>query len=451
MQPNPTRAALGSRRLRDATRQPAVTAAFPIVEHLVQDRRKRLLATRVAARAKARHTGALITLATLEGSRGRFDEVERLCRCALALVPGMRAARRNLSLALLEMGRHEEAERILDAMLAADYADAEAHWLRAASRLARGTLTCGWSEFDWRWRLPDAPLPEIPSAREWNNTPVRGRRLRLWSEPRLHDQVVFLSMLPDLLARQADLTVECDPRLLALLRRSFPAVRFVVAGTDDCAGESPCDFQLPFGSLARLLRPDITAFPKRTGYLVASTEEQMRWRAWLNGLGGGLKVGIVFRSDDPNAQSVPHCPRARHWLPLLRCQGVHFISLQADACSVRIEESVAGSSVQLHHPPGLDRREELDALCALTTNLDLVIAAPSAASAIAGAAGVPTWQLNSGIDWHGLNQPYSPWQPSVRRFYKPWDRGWDAELQRVAAELDRIAARPGAARIRQQA
>jgi hypothetical protein len=438
--------------MRDATRQPAVTAAFPIVEQLVQDRRKRLLGTRVAARANARHTGALVTLATLEGSRGRFDEVERLCRCALALVPGMRAARRNLSLALLEMGRHEEAERILDAMLAADYADAEAHWLRASSALARGTLTCGWAEFDWRWRLLNAPLPEVPAAPEWNNTPVRGRRLWLWSEPRLHDQVVFLSMLPDLLARQADLTVECDRRLIALLRRSFPAVRFVAAGAADGFEDGGgCDFQLPFGSLARFLRPDIAAFPKRSAYLAANAEEQMRWRAWLNGLGGGLKVGIVFRGDDPNAQSVPHCPRARHWLPLLHRQNVHFICLQADACSARVEESMAGSGVQLHHPPGLDRSEDLDALCALTTTLDLVIAAPSAIGAIAGAAGVPTWQLNSGIDWQGLNQPYSPWQPSVRRFYKPWARSWDEELRRVAAELDRIAAPQCAARSPQRA
>jgi hypothetical protein len=177
----------------------------------------------------------------------------------------------------------------------------------------------------------------------------------------------------------------------------------------------------------------------------------MRWRAWLNSLGGGLKVGIVFRGDDPNAQSVPHCPRARHWLPLLHRQGVHFICLQADACSARVEEFIAGSGVQLHHPPGLDRSEDLDALCALTTTLDLVIAAPSATGAIAGAAGAPTWQLNSGIDWQGLNQPYSPWQPSVRRFYKPWERSWDEELQRVAAELDRIAAPQSAARSRQQA
>jgi hypothetical protein len=449
MQSNPTRAAPAFRRIRDTIRPPAVTATFPVLERAVHERRKRLLAARVALRANAQHIGALVMLATLESSRGRFDEVERLCRCALALAPGMRSARRHLSLALLEMGRHDEAERILDAMLAADYADSEAHWFRAVSRLSRGALGCGWAEFDWRWRLPNAPVPDVPAAREWSNTPVRGRHLWLWSEPRLYDQVVLLSMLPDLLARQAELSVECDPRMIGLLRRSFPAVRFVAeCGDYDAENLPACDFQLPVGSLARTLRPDLAAFPKRTSYLVADADEQMRWRAWVNGLGGGLKVGIVFRSDDPSAHSHPHSPRLRQWLPLVRHEGVQFISLRDDACSTQLDASLAGSGICLHRPPGLNRSEDLDALCALITTLDLVIAPPSTVSAIAGAAGVPTWQLNSGMDWHGLNQPYSPWQPSVRRFCKPWERGWDEELRRVATELDRIAARPNASIIR---
>jgi hypothetical protein len=177
---------------------------------------------------------------------------------------------------------------------------------------------------------------------------------------------------------------------------------------------------------------------------MADADEQMRWRAWLNGLGSGLKVGIVFGSDDASMAAKPHSPRARQWLPLLHHERVHFICLQADACSAQLDETMAGSGVRLHHPPGLDLGEDLDGLCALVTTLDLVIARPSTVSAVAGAAGVPTWQLSSGIDWHGLNQPYSPWQPSVRRFHKPWDRSWDEELRRVATELDRIATRRSA-------
>ena len=119
MRPNLSSARIDPQRA-ERPRQPAETDVFPGLERLGKQRRKRMLAARVAPRANARHTGALVTLAALEGSRGRADEVERLCRCALALAPGMRPARRNLAIALLEMGRHEEAERLLDAMLAAD-------------------------------------------------------------------------------------------------------------------------------------------------------------------------------------------------------------------------------------------------------------------------------------------------------------------------------------------
>jgi len=444
MRPNLTlaRIALERARAERPARQPPETDVFPGLERLGRQRRKRMLAARVAARANARHTGALVALAALEGSRGRADEVERLCRCALALAPGMRPARRNLAIALLEMGRHEEAERLLDAMLAADYADAEAHWYRGLARLSRGALGPGWAELDWRWRRPGTPAPFVPPAPEWNSKlPLRGRRLWLWAEPALCDQVVFLSMLPDVLARQPELAVECDPRLTPLLRRSFPAVRFVSQATDgEAAAGEACDYQLSLGSLAAYMRPDIGAFPKRTAYFVPDPGEQLRWRNWLNGLGGGLKVGIACRSDEPRTELRAPYARARQWLPVLRHTRAQFVLLQGEAAASELDEIAARAGLSLHHPPGLNRSEDVDGLCALASTLDLVISVPAAASVIAGAVGVPTWQLNCGIDWQGLNQPYSPWQPSVRRFYKPWDRSWDEELACVAMELARLTA-----------
>jgi tetratricopeptide (TPR) repeat protein len=393
-----------------------------------------------ALRRNPRHTGALVNLAAIERHRGRFDAAERLCRDALAIAPGLRTARLNLTIALLEMGRHEEAERILDAMVAADYGDVEAHWNRAIARLARGALKCGWAEFDWRWRLPQVSAPRVPPVPEWNNAPLRGRKLWLWPEQGLADQLVFLSLLPDLTARQAELVVECDPRLVALLQRSFAGARFMPAGEASAAEAAACDYQLSLGSLARHLRADIAAFPKRGGYLAAHAEEKLRWRAWLNGCGGGRKVGISWRSHNLAGERSLACARLEQWLPVLRCADVQLICLQYDDCAAELADIAQRHGIAVHQPPGLDQRNDLDGVCGLVSALDLVITAPTTVSALAGALGVPTWQLNSGIDWHGLNQPYSPWQPSVRRFYKPWDRSWDEELARVAADLQRMCA-----------
>jgi len=327
-------------------------------------------------------------------------------------------------------------------MLAADYGDAGAHWNRAMARLSRGALNCGWAELDWRWRLPKVLPPAVPAAPEWNNAPLRGRRLWLWSEQGVDDQLVFLSMLPDLLARQAEAVVECDPRLATLLGRSFPNARFVAtpaAGADMEA--AAFHYQLSLGSLARHLRPDASAFPKRTGYLSADEDEKLRWRAWLNGFGCGRKIGISWRSHNLAGERRLACARLEQWLPVLQCAGVHFVCLQYDDCAQELADVAGRFGIRLHQPPGLDQRDDLEGVCGLLSCLDLVITAPTTVSALAGSLGVPTWQLNSGIDWHGLNQPYSPWQPSVRRFYKPWNRTWDEELERVAADLRLMLAR----------
>jgi hypothetical protein len=147
---------------------------------------------------------------------------------------------------------------------------------------------------------------------------------------------------------------------------------------------------------------------------------------------------VSWRSRDTAGGRALACASLQRWLPVLQCSGVHFVCLQYDDCTRELSDLAGRYGTPLHQPPGLDQRENLDGVCGLLANLDLVITAPTTVGALAGALGVPTWQLNSGIDWRGLNQPYSPWQPSVRRFYKPWDRIWDEELARVATDLGRM-------------
>ena len=43
--------------------------------------------------------------------------------------------------------------------------------------------------------------------------------------PRIGDQIMFASLIPDLIAAGATLTVECDQRLVPVLERSFPTIK----------------------------------------------------------------------------------------------------------------------------------------------------------------------------------------------------------------------------------
>lgn len=386
-----------------------------------------------------RHVPGLVNLAAIERVRGCFAEAERHCRSALAVAPGWRRARLNLSTALMEMGRFDEADQVIDAMLAADDTDAEAHWQRAISKLARGQLPAGWREFEWRWRLPDAAPARPGPEPEWRGTPLRERAIRVWPEQGLGDEILFASMIPDLIARQARITLECDPRLCELYRRSFPGVRVVPTGSrrDDL----PVDVQASLGALAQHLRTSFDDFPRDTGYLVPDPARRTEWRNWLKTLDAPLRVGVSWRSHNLARERRLACTELSQWRRVLERDGVALVCLQYDDCDAEIERFRSETGIDLHRPPCLDQRNDLEGVAALMAELDLVISAPTTVSILAGAVGAPTWQLGSGIDWHGLNRPYSPWQPSVRRFYKPWDRSWDAELAMVACALDTLHSR----------
>jgi tetratricopeptide (TPR) repeat protein len=396
-------------------------------------------AARTAIEIAPAHIGALVNLAALERLRGRFDDAERHCETALVAAPTSRQARLTLSIALMEMGRHEEAEHALDALLAADHGDAQAHWNRAISRLSRGHLDSGWKAFEWRWRLPAAEPAQPCSAPEWTGTSLQGKRIHVWPEQGLGDQILFASMIPDLLAQQARVTLECDARLWGLYRRAFPGVRLIPpGGTVEATSADAPDYQLPLGSLPQYLRPSLAAFAQTQPYLAAEDERRAHWNIWLRELGTGRKIGISWRSHNLQGERALACSRLEQWRPILERTDVRFVCMQYGDCTAEVDDFQQRFGARLHLPPQLDQRNDFDGIAALATELDLVISAPTTFSLLTGALGVPTWQLTSGIDWHGLNQPRLPWQPSVRRFHKPWDRNWDDELALVAAELDRL-------------
>ena len=78
---------------------------------------------------------------------------------------------------------------------------------------------------------------------------------------------------------------------------------------------------------------------------------------------------------------------------------------------------------------------DLDETAALMRGLDLVISAPTTVSVLSAALGVPTWQMQYGVDWqfHGL--PNVPWYPAMRNYVREWDRPWEEVLARIAGDV----------------
>jgi tetratricopeptide (TPR) repeat protein len=381
--------------------------------------------------------------ALLEG-RGRITEAVDCYRRALALNGRIAATYSNLGAAVKKLGRLEEALHYYEQAIQLQPSAAQAHWNRSLALLAGGRLEEGWQEYEWGWisqgRKPVRPFPQP----RWEGQPIEGKTILVHGEQGVGDELIFASMLPDLLDRGARLVVECDRRLVDLFERSFASTEAVPRNDPPhprtLTGD--IDYFSAAGSLARFLRPSVTSFPPHTGYLKAEPRRRAEYRNRLRELGPGGKVGICWRSKMRTPTRSLEYTTIDMWGPILQVPGVHFVNLQYDECRRELDQARELFGVQIHAFDDVDLMNDLDGAAALTDALDLVITAATAVATTAGALGKSVWQYQfvASGDWLTFGTDTIPWFPSTRRFDRRPEQDWDEVIARVAGELSRLTA-----------
>ncbi|NYZ15421.1 tetratricopeptide repeat protein [Azospirillum sp. RWY-5-1] len=393
-------------------------------------------AGRAFVRALATEPGtidALTNLGSLRRLQARPAEAADLQRAALARRPRDATARTNLALALQDQGAEAEAESQFTRALKDDPTQALARFNRGVLRLMQGRLEEGWADYDARFESSQLFAPRRIALPPWAGDDLTGRRILVWREQGLGDELMFSSCYPDLIARAGGVVLECDRRLVPLFARSFPGT-IVRAPTAD---PRDADVQAPAGSLPRHLRPRIAAFRRAGGWLIPDPDRVRPLRARVAALGPGLKVGIAWTSRRADTARRAAYTSLDEWAPLFGLAGIQLVSLQYDGRDDDVVAAERRSGVRIHRIADLDLMNDLDGAAALTSTLDLVLTVASSVGEMAGALGVPTWRLG-GRDWTQLGTPARPWFPAQRVIRPVAGTGMAGAVARAAALLESL-------------
>jgi tetratricopeptide (TPR) repeat protein len=406
---------------------------------------------------------------------GMLVEAVDCLQAAIRLKPDLAAAYANLGCVLHQLGSHADAVHCVESALALDPANASAHnnlgnlrkdqsrfaeaiasydravelrpgfhearCNRALTRFMAGPIERAWVEYESGWAAQKRGQMRPFGQPHWDGRPLTGKTLLFWGEQGIGDEMIFAGMVPELIAASARCIVECEPRLAPLFARSFPTAT-VIPRTDPPQPDAwQADLQCAAGNAGRWLRPSLDRFPKGfpsdKGYLRADARRIAHWRARLDALGPGLKAGICWRSGNTAGLRRLDCTELREWGSVLAVPGVHFINLQYDDCRLELEQAAGQSGVPIHGWAGIDLKQDLDEVAALTTALDLVISVGTSVACLAGALGKQVWQLtltSSGDCWT-MGQSFVPWFPSMRIYERPLEQTWGAVLERIAIDL----------------
>ncbi|HYE52141.1 MAG TPA: tetratricopeptide repeat protein, partial [Azospirillaceae bacterium] len=362
---------------------------------------------------------------------GRHGEAEALHRRAVGLAPGLAEAHNNLARVLEETGRTDAALAEYDRAVALDPGLPTARLNRALLHLGRGRTAEGWEGYAWRFEADRRHPRRRFTIPEWRGGDVSGRRVLVWREQGLGDELMFGALYRALAARCGHLVVECDPRLRGLFARALPGAT-VRPETDD---PRDADLHVPAGSLPRLLR-GFPAEPPPAGYLAPLPELALDWLERLAALGPGLKVGFCWRSRTLTTERRRAYSTLDQWGPLFRLPGIDWVSLQYDGGEEELAAAAARFGVRLHRWADADLTGDLETAAALTAGLDLVIAPATSVAEMAGALGVPAWRFGY-RDWTWLGTGVRPWFPAQ----SPVDAGAggiDGAIARMAARLDAL-------------
>ena len=368
-----------------------------------------------------------------------LERAEAAYRRALDLEPSMAGAHCNLGNALLEQDRLREALAAYDHAIGLAPDDAGAHWNRSQALLMMGRFAEGWEEYEWRWRLAhyhgQARHVDLPG---WDGSSLDGRAILVWPEQGVGDEVMFANLVPDVAAAAGRCVLECDPRLVPLFARSFPDIEVVPKRQPSAILEEGegFDFQSPIGGLPRWLRPDRDRFPRHNGYLRADPDRTGICRARYAALGDGPKIGISWRSGNPQVGR-QRSALLEYWRPVFEQSGPHFVNVQYGDCAADLKEVRERFGVDVHHDESIDALASLDDFAAQIGALDLIISIDNSTVHVAGALGRPVWTLLPAVpNWRWLsNQNTSPWYPSMRLFRQTRTEDWTGVFERVAEAL----------------
>jgi tetratricopeptide (TPR) repeat protein len=364
---------------------------------------------------------------------GQTMEATGHYRRALALQPASAEANNNLATMATQAGRLEEAKSHLRRALRMDPGFALAAWNLGLMDLADGRIAEGWAGYSRRFSARQLQRARRIDRPIWTGEALLGRRLLVWSEQGVGDEILFASCFDALNGLDGAVTIECDRRLVSLFARSFPWVAVRTETADPSGRETieppDCDLQMPAGNLPALVRDRVARYPHCPAYLRPDPALVTLWRDRLATL-PGLKVGLAWRSQIVTAQRAAAYTGLADWTGLLDLPGVSVVMLQYGDCTAELGR-VETAARRLHRWEDLNLKDDFEGVSALIANLDLVISPATAVGELAGALGTPVWRLGT-RDWTQIGTGVRPWFPSMRLIQPPEGQGLaDAARQAV--------------------
>lgn len=389
-------------------------------------------AAAVLREAIAHHPGfmeAHVNLAGLLWRLGEFDATLIHAQKAVELAPTHAHAVRVLGMAWLHLNQLLQAQAHLRQALELQPGFSLAEVDLAFALLSGGQMHEGWQMYGRRWR--DEERMHRPSffkaELEWKGPslqPLAGKRIVVYSEQGLGDQIQFARYLPLLQQQGATVSVLVHAELVSLVEASMPGVDCLTA-----ARSLEIDHHVALLDLPMHFDTGLDNIPAPVPYLKAPDDKMAQWRDRLAPWSDKPRVGLAWAGSAAHVNNANRSMLLSQLTPLAALDTLQCFSLQKG-------DAGRWSDVVVDAAKLVDLTEhwrDFSDSAAMLSQLDLIITVDTAIAHLAGALGKPVWVLlPPNPDWRWMQaRDDSPWYPTMRLFRRGFKESRAAQVGRV--------------------
>jgi len=223
----------------------------------------------------------------------------------------------------------------------------------------------------------------------WNGIPFDGTLL-VYGEQGLGDQIVFGTILPELLKDQPNVIVKVNKKLRSLFKDSYPKI--TVYSENDLIDGNLYQKYISMGSLCKFYRKHTDDFMK-SEFKSYSLNQSLpkRFREQINNL-NNLKIGfswLTFADNNRQQRSLTSYDVSK----ILNCNDNSFINLQYGKVSGSVSEINNLSKNKLISIKGLDLTNDIDNVINVIKHCDLVVTIDNTLAHLASSLGKHVWIL----------------------------------------------------------
>ena len=367
---------------------------------------------------------------------GKLQEAELLQRKAIAIKPDYAEAHSNLGVILKNLGKLQDAEFSYRKAIAIKPDYAEAHSNLSLILLKAKKFQEGWKEYEWRpEKIPQRELIMNKAnlkKPEW--TRKDSGRVLLWGEQGIGDQILFSSLIPDLIKEVEQLLIQVDERLIPIFKRSFDEK--IIYLNQNNLNEKDFDFHISIASLPKIFRnksenfdsciKKILTVERNKTNIIKNKFKKLKYKKF---------VGISWKSASKinKNKSIP----LEEFILGIYSPNICFVNLQYGETKDEIDNIRNNYGINILEINEVDIFNNIDDFSSIINCCDDIVSIDNVTAVLAGAIGANCHLLlQSNSHWYwGINDNTSYWLPSLKLYRQKNLKSWKETLESIKEKI----------------